>query len=158
MIALRVPTWKTELGRTCQLLSNDLFAVVRRRQHTMCHGPFRSQDSGLRPVFSSLVKSKFRGAILNLEQDNNGRRRIMDQDSQGTTNDGERFLDDLYNLTAKNGSAAMQFRVFDVQLCGALSQTWLLGELCYQGITSQESKWMIDEGLLRIRSNFHGEQ
>jgi hypothetical protein len=81
----------------------------------------------------------------------------MESASESATRDGYKFLDDLYDMTAKNGGTPLQFRIFDVQLCGATTADWLRGTICDEGITPEEAEWMIAEGLLRCRTNSRGE-
>ena len=81
----------------------------------------------------------------------------MDTTSKRATSDGNRFLDELYDATTKNGGTALGFRIFDVQLSGSLTEEWLRGALQGEGITPEEADWMIGEALLRKRTNSAGD-
>lgn len=70
--------------------------------------------------------------------------------------DGDHFLDELFNLTSKAGGNPIQFRIFDVQLCGSLTKEWLLGELGRVGIGQNQADWMVREDLLRRWSDTNG--
>ena len=83
----------------------------------------------------------------------------MDKVSQGTTmEEGALFLDGLYDVTTQNGGQALQFRIFDVQLSGSLTEEWLKGALTDQGTSADAADWMIRQGLLRVWTNSCGER
>ena len=86
-----------------------------------------------------------------------GDEEFMDMTATGTTTERESYLDELYEATTKHGYPPIQFRVFDVQLCGSLKEEWLTGAVQLEGVTPEELKSMIGDGLLRTRTNAAGE-
>jgi hypothetical protein len=82
----------------------------------------------------------------------------MESSSKSATREGNKFLDELYDVTVRNGGTPMQFRLFDVQLCGSLDSVWLRENIVGNEITQAEADWLIAEDLLRVRTNPRGEK
>lgn len=67
------------------------------------------------------------------------------------------FLDHLFDTSMKVCGQAMEFRVFDTQWCGALTEDWLRGSLT-DLINPTDLQWILDQGLLRRWRNKKGEE
>jgi hypothetical protein len=67
-------------------------------------------------------------------------------------------LNQLYDAAIRTTGSPLEFRIFDVQLCGALDKAWLLSTADGDTLTPADVEHMLDQQLLKQWTNVAGEQ
>lgn len=94
--------------------------------------------------------------IRKREQQNGAKTKLMDATAEMDTPKGF-SLGGLFDSSMRLCGQPIEFRVFDVQWCGALNEEWLRDAVS-RLVSPTDLQWMLDQGLLRRWRNTKAEE